>query len=246
MSDKSVVIFSSFWDADSIIDSGFLLCHNKKDQKTYRINIVKPAVNYSIHSIALSHPDLSKKPNMIGMNRIDCFCPTYDLLKRYKSNMDWDLYQKDFTNLIRKRKSVIKEWADSLKSNHVYFLCCWENTSHGAHCHREILYKAFSESKVMSQKIISIYKHGDKIIKKEPSQRPIFSYSSNSNINSYSEQPDGTIIYAGLRAPIPYPVFESDFETETVRGRVARSRIVPRVNPTRRNGDSEDDSGDDF
>jgi len=67
----------------------------------------------------------------------------------------------------KKRKESINKWADSLEPNCVYFLCSWENTVSGAHCHREIIYKAFSSSKKMSEKIIPVYRHGEKNYKDE-------------------------------------------------------------------------------
>jgi hypothetical protein len=48
-----------------------------------------------------------------------------------------------------------------------------------------------------------------------------------------------SIIYTDFPPPIAYSFFET--ETETVRGRVGRTRVVPRVNPTRRNSDEDDD-----
>lgn len=165
MNGKSIVIFTNFWDADTVINYRFLLFHDLKNQKFYKINLLGDKkgkdINYSAHSIALSHPDFKNKSNLKNINRIDCFCPTYDMLKRYKENHDWDSYRKDFIGLIKKRKEAMKEWAASLIPNRIYFLCCWENTSSGAHCHREILYKAFLDSKVMSKNILPVYRHGN-------------------------------------------------------------------------------------
>lgn len=191
---KSVVIFTNFWDANSVIDFRYLLLHDKKNEKLYRIHLLKKNVpeNFSVHSIALSHPDLSKQSNMKDMDRIDFLCPTYDMLKRYKKDHNWDAYQKDFIKLIKKRKDDIKEWAESLKPDWVYFLCCWENTSHGAHCHREILYKAFTESKIMSNKIISIYRHGDKNYKKEINGRNYAEAMMSTRIWNLPPMPSGT------------------------------------------------------
>jgi len=168
MGDKSIVVFTSFWEADAIIKDRYFLFNDTRDNKLYRIILQDgKSVNYSVHSIALSHPDLSKNKNMKGINRIDCFCPTYDLLKKYKENKDWAAYTEKFIGLMKNRKSDIKDWANSLKTDHVYFLCCWENTTNGAHCHRELVYNAFFKSKIMSEKILPIYMHGGKKVKKE-------------------------------------------------------------------------------
>ena len=154
-------VFTNFWDADTVIGNQFFLLNDSKRQKAYRINLRSTdPKNYSVHSIALSHPDFSKKPNLKNMDRIDCFCPTYDMLKRYKADNDWEAYTKGFIELIKKRKNDMKDWMESLATEHIYFLCCWENTTNGAHCHRDILYKAISESKTMTEKIIPIYRSG--------------------------------------------------------------------------------------
>lgn len=170
MSDKSIIILTNFWDADTLIDFRYLLLHDTKSEILCKINFLKGKngvpENFSVHSIALSHPEFKKYYNLKEINRLDFFCPTYDMLKRYKDNHDWEAYSKDFVSLIQKRKSTIKEWMKSLKPNWVYFLCCWEDTSGGAHCHREIIHKAFKDSKVASQKIISIFRDGKKIYKK--------------------------------------------------------------------------------
>ena len=170
MSDKSICVFTNFWDANAVIDSHFLLLHDKKNEKLLRINLLEnspdTSQNFSTNSIALSHPERSRQLN-IPMERIDCLCPTYDMLTKYKKDKDWEAYQKHFIELIKKRKVVIRDWVNSLKPDWVYFLCCWENTSHGAHCHREILYKVFSESATISKKIIPIYRSGEKIYRKE-------------------------------------------------------------------------------
>lgn len=200
MSDKPILIFTNFWDANSVIDFRFLLLHDVKKEELYRIHLLKNKSgvpeNFSVHSIALSHPDLTRQANMQSMNRLDFFCPTYDILKRYKGDNNWDAYRKDYTEIIKKRKNIIKDWASSLKPNWVYFLCCWEDTSHGAHCHREILHKAFSESKIMSQKMILVYRHGEKKYKKE------------SNGNSYAEamRLEIEIPQEYIRDPIPAQV----------------------------------------
>lgn len=177
MKEKSIVIFTNFWDANTVIDRNSLIVQNSNNEKIYRINFFKDnnvPNNFSVHSIALSHPNLSKQKNMKNMNRLDFFCPTYDMLDRYKKDKNWNSYHKDFIALIKKRKSVIREWAESLIPERVYFLCCWENTIKGAHCHREILHKAFTDSKIISKKIFSIYRHGDECKKDRANDDLIF------------------------------------------------------------------------
>jgi hypothetical protein len=179
------------------------MLHDAKNGQVCKINFFKDdnnvPENFSVHSIALSHPEFKKEVNLKGIGRLDFFCPTYDMLKRYKANNDWEAYSKDFIKLIQKRKNTIKEWMDSLKPNWVYFLCCWEDTSGGAHCHRELIHKAFKDSKVASQKIISIFREGKKIYKKtgiilatSGIPRQPYTFESYSNDNSLVRISPGT------------------------------------------------------
>lgn len=183
---KSIVILTNFWDADVLINNKQLLIN--QEDKAYRINLNNKEKNYEVYSIALSRPDFNDKKNLKDISRIDCLCPTYSLLKRYKENKDWEAYEKDFTNLIKSRKEDIKDWASSLKPDFVYFLCCWENTSHGSHCHRDILYKGFKNSKVITN-IIPIYRSGEfKKNKKDSKDNTILNntiYNPSYNIDRY-------------------------------------------------------------
>jgi hypothetical protein len=167
MSEKSIVIFTNFWDANNLIDESFILIH-QPNNKIYKINFYKEkndaSKNYSVYSIALGHPNIDNKlKNLKGIERLDFFCPTYDLLKKYKNDHDWSYYQKRYPEIIQERKRKIQTWFRSLKEDHVYFLCCWENTKRGIHCHRELLYKMFLDSKKACEKIIPIYRHGNNI-----------------------------------------------------------------------------------
>jgi tRNA A37 threonylcarbamoyladenosine biosynthesis protein TsaE len=163
MSDKSLILFTNFWDANAIVGDGFFLF--SEEDKIYRANLD----SFSVHSISLSSPDITGLRNIqkIGMPRIDAFCPTYDMLKRYKNDNNWNAYKKDFYNLMKQRKSRLVEWLSSLKSNHIYILCCWENTSGGANCHRTILYTMIKDSKIAQNKVMSLYRHGNESGKKK-------------------------------------------------------------------------------
>ena len=160
---KSVVVLTNFWDANALIDYGFMLFKFKDQETAYQLNLIKNKVkerrNYSVHSIALRHPSLKNLPNL-GEKEMDCvehFCPTYDLLRRYKEDRNWQSYEKDYRKLLKQRKSVLKAWLNSLESQHVYILCCWENTAAGAHCHRDILFDLFNRSRSAREKLIVIY-----------------------------------------------------------------------------------------
>ena len=162
---KPIVVFTNFWDANIIINNGFFLF--TEDEKVYNFNFIsneKP--NFSVFSIALSNPPLNKLKHLQKINKLDFFCPTYNILKRYKDDKDWSKYTKDFLLLMSKRKSDLVTWIKSLVEDHMYILCCWENTAHGANCHRKIIYDKICESKA-SKNIIPIYRNGDKIYKKK-------------------------------------------------------------------------------
>jgi hypothetical protein len=133
---------------------------HKEDKSVLNIKLIEDS--YYINSVALSHPDLNKSKlnNLANISRLDCLCPTYDMLTRYKSDGDWNKYTEDYKNLLKKRIDRVKDWINELQSNHVYILCCWENTSFGAHCHREIIYNEFKKSKYTKDKLILIYRHG--------------------------------------------------------------------------------------
>ncbi|TRZ82305.1 hypothetical protein D4R86_01795 [bacterium] len=164
---KPIVIFTNFWDAQKMIDNKFILLG--RDTKVYKLNFFKDKTNFSVHSIALSHPPLVKlsalkvSPKFNAMDRIDCFCPTYTLLHKYKEDMDWEHYVDAYKKILRERKDRVKYWVDSLQHNHIYILCCWENTSLKSKCHRQLVYQAFNSSAYTKDKMITIYRHGNEL-----------------------------------------------------------------------------------
>ena len=164
---KSIVIFTNFWDAEDMIKSRVLLVP-LSDSKVYKINLILDPQNFSVHSVALKGPSFEKMPNLQKAygGRIDVFCPTYDLLDRYKNqNYPWEDYIKDYMDILKDRKERAKEWIISLNTENIYILCCWENTSKNAHCHRHILYDVILKSKFASSKIFPIYRSGAKTLK---------------------------------------------------------------------------------
>ena len=150
MKNKSIVVLTTFWNANAIIENGILPDEGIELK------------DFTVSSIAISHPPLAKLPHLKGFNRIDCLCPTYDMLSQYKSDKNWDNYTKDYHKLLMSRKAELKEWIDSLEPNHVYILCCWENTHAGSNCHRALLYEWLKSSKVAMAKTLPIYRHGNK------------------------------------------------------------------------------------
>jgi len=122
-----------------------------------------------VHSIALGNPSLKNLPQLksANMSRLDFFCPTYDLLRRYKQYNIWSAYVKDYQEIMMSRKSQISQWVESLSAGSVYVLCCWENTIKKSHCHRDLLYLAFRRSQFAMQYIYPIYRSGNRLSKSE-------------------------------------------------------------------------------
>jgi uncharacterized protein YeaO (DUF488 family) len=165
MINKPIIVFINFWGANKRIGDCKLIIENKEiilQNPVLNPNITNP--NFCIYSIALSHPNLKSLKNIHKFNkfdelsRLDFFCPTYDILKNYKDQtILWDDYDKKFKNLIKRRKNEIVAWVNQLENNMIYFLCCWENTSGKANCHRRILYDAMTKSKKLNNSAIYVY-----------------------------------------------------------------------------------------
>ena len=165
-SKKSIVILTTFFDADNMIENGcfFYQSENKKDV-VYKINLLNDKngnpENYVVNSISLVDPMLKSLINVKELNRIDCFCPTYNIEKKYKEDHDWETYRKKYSELLKKRKTEIKSWSDSLEPDKVYLICCWENTKKISRCHREIIYSALKNSKSIKDRVLVIYRDGE-------------------------------------------------------------------------------------
>lgn len=139
---RPIIIFTNFWDANKVI--GLL-----------------PNDSYKAYSIALSNPDLDKLPQLkYNMTRLDFFCPTWDILKKYKQDSHWEDYTKSFMELMHTRNLEVNTWLKTLLPNHRYFLCCWENTSKRSNCHRQLLYNAMRKFEPLKDKYRFIYRHG--------------------------------------------------------------------------------------
>ena len=158
ISSKAIVILTNFWNANAQINYGLSNVNFLSDD-------YEKVTDYSVWSIALRDPSLDKLKHLSEMKRLDFFCPTYELLRRYKDEGDWEAYIRDYRNILISRKEKLKSWLVTVKPNHIYFLCCWENTAGKSHCHRELLYEAFLSSKNAREKIVPIYMHGDKVRK---------------------------------------------------------------------------------
>ena len=153
---KALVVLTSFWDAD-------LLIHGKEFLFTYKDCAYRVALegnNHTVYSIALSNPSFSKFKHIKNMEKLWFWCPTYNILRDYHEDKDWVRYTDRYKELLRERKEDIKQWINSLSPDHVYILCCWENTNKGAHCHRQIMHNALLNSKIAKEKLFPIYRDG--------------------------------------------------------------------------------------
>ena len=159
---KPVILFTNFWDANKLLENGSFLFW--QGETLFNVKLLEDPSNYLVSSIALSHPKLNTLPVIKSkcnkIDRLTFFCPTYEMLRKYKDGGSWENYVTKYKELIKQKRSQIMEWFNNLKPNHLYILCCWENTSKKAHCHRQILFKAFTESKTLKDKAIYTYRDG--------------------------------------------------------------------------------------
>lgn len=170
---KPIIILTNFWDAESILELGTALISVRDKDLICRLNFLKDEEgnpkNFSVHSIALSHPDFKRLPNVKEAfgGRLDHFCPTYDMVMDYKRTKDWKRYIPLYKQVLLNRKRRIVSWMESLEKDHIYILCCWEDTSGESHCHRELLYKAFLTSKTANDMLYPILRDGAGIFKQK-------------------------------------------------------------------------------
>jgi len=153
---KAILVFTNFWDADFLIGNKHLLFQHL-GHHVYRLDLN----NFETKTIALSSPPLNKFKNFTSMERIDCLCPTYDILSDYKRDKNWDIYTERYMGILKARREKLKEWINSLETDKIYLLCCWENTSGKAHCHRKLVYDAIELSKNARSKVFPIYRNGE-------------------------------------------------------------------------------------
>ena len=196
MVERSVIVLTNFWDANYLIKNHAIV-HVEKN-KIYEIDL---SSNYFPYSIALGMPSFKKLNEIKNMIRLDVFCPTYDLLMKYKEDSDWDYYIEKYNEILFSRKKKVSQWFNSLVPGKVYFLCCWENTKTKSHCHRQILYDWMKKSKRVSEKSLVIYRDGSH----EKIKKPVNQMLLNENpfelrgVNSSVTYTDG-VIYMGETA----------------------------------------------
>jgi hypothetical protein len=150
MLEKPMIIFTTFWDAVCLVDLGGIII----EDKVFEFD----RDEVSVSSIALAQP---KMPNQITFPELDFFAPTWDLLKTYKSDRDWNSYTKIYKGFLKEDQKRIATWLKTLDKGKINILCCWENTCNGANCHRKILYDLLSNSKRTKDIASYIYRDGD-------------------------------------------------------------------------------------
>jgi len=155
---KPTVIFTTFWDAVKVQSNGGFLCG--KDVVRFQ------EAESNVISVALAKP---KGCRFNKIPKLDFFCPSWEMLKAYKKNRDWDTYTKQYRDILIKEKHSIAQWVDSLE-NQVYILCCWENTVEGAKCHRSLIYDALRKSKRTKDVANYIYRYGCKALSHKEGQ----------------------------------------------------------------------------
>jgi len=150
---KPIVIFTTFWDAQHLISKETVTDKDENNNIPTHIDFE----NAEVYSIALSYP---KNIKLDGMLKLKFFCPTWDILKKYKEDANWAFYVEKFMDILKSRKIHVKNWIKDLDPTKVYILCCWENTSNGAHCHRQLIYEVFKKSQWVKDRMNLVYRHG--------------------------------------------------------------------------------------
>ena len=214
---KPIIVFTNFWDANSLIKNRFFLVEH--EDKILKINLNKKNENQSnfmVYSIALSHPPLDNLAYLDtnphhNMKRLDFFCPTYDLLYKYKKDKDWSYYVDAYKNILKKRKDRVLTWVDSLANNTIYILCCWENTSLKSKCHRELIYDAFKSSKYTKDKLLTFYRHGNESKNKKTSSSGNEIYSDNPFDNIFVNNVNNDVFNDFVDTMLPLAPSNSDF-----------------------------------
>ena len=146
-SKKPTIIFTTFWNGRSIFNNGGFYHEN---------NFVKfESDDVEIKSISLVNPD------GFSLTNLKFLTPTWDMVKSYKMERDWDKFSLDYKKVLIKNKNEVASWVSSLEDSKVYILCCWENTKKGANCHRKILFNALRASKRTKDLASFIYRDGD-------------------------------------------------------------------------------------
>jgi len=141
---KPTLVFTNFWQVNYFLQKEVI------------------TIPFTVYSIALKKPSGDKLPYVDeNIPRLDFFCPTWEILQKYKQDNDWQSYTDAFMSLMRTRKPAVTGWLENLALSHDYYLCCWENTAEGAHCHRKLLYDALQKSRKYSEELNLIYLHGN-------------------------------------------------------------------------------------
>jgi len=178
-----VIIFTTFWDCKNILDN-LPYIFAVKDNVVYVIN-TKKTKDRNVMKFAIS---ITSPPEFKDYSRLNMFAPTYRILSNYKKDKDWKKYRSEYVELLKKRKDEILKWNKALQvaDNSLIFLCCWENTSCGANCHRRILYDCFNESAAFDDCIL-LYRDGNESKEHKKVEASLFSkYKGSVKLNSVS------------------------------------------------------------
>jgi hypothetical protein len=191
---KPTIIFTNFFDCQNIFRFGgftYLL----KDKLLF-IDVKED--NSKVYSLSLFVPELNL-PNIKEIEILPILCPTiknYSNLKSSVINGDIASFRKQYYAVLASRKNKIIRFIDSLRENHVYFICTLENTSFGCFSIRKWIYETLSSGKV-KDKALYIYRDGifqDQVYGKDNGNRvdrghnvnPMFSVDNVRGLNNYN------------------------------------------------------------
>lgn len=196
---KPCLIFTTFWDVQSLIE---------RFEQTHRLFLEKGDNIYSFDAnmIEMSKNSIAlRQPEGMGFDELPLFFPTYEMLRNYKQDKNWEVYSAKYFNLIKARKVQIKKWLDSIinpqphtnriYTNRIYFLACWENTATGANCHRKLLYDILGSSKYVNDGFLLIYRHGNELMRERclKNKKNMAEYSSDNDLEGIGTVLGGTV-----------------------------------------------------
>ena len=85
-SEKPIIVFTSFWDAEKIVENGGFFVEEKSVHFT--------SEEVEVLSVALA------QPKGFRHRKLDFFCPTWDILKSYRKDRNWETYTKEYQKIL--------------------------------------------------------------------------------------------------------------------------------------------------
>lgn len=118
--------------------------------------------DYIVCAISNGIPTHDKVPNLKHIVKLSFFVPEWREVKNLKDGGAWSDFENAFMQKLKKDSTEITKWINEIIiTDNTYVLCCWENTSGVAKCHRQILFNWLSMNKKLANLISIEYRHGN-------------------------------------------------------------------------------------